>query len=391
MRHDYDAVVVGARVAGAPTAMLLARRGHHVLLIDRVKMPSDTMSTHAILRTGVLQLTRWEIIGRVVAGAPPIRNVTLGFGEERIQFGLKDDYGIEALYAPRRYNLDSALVDAAVDEGVEFEAGTRLVDLHRDEVGRVDGVIVAGPSGPVSISTRHVIGADGMNSRVANLVGAIPYASHPPLNAVNYAYFDEVESDGFWFQFTPGVNAGLVPTNDGATCVFVGRPTDLHGAFRSDPEGEFRKLLRFAGQDLADRVDGGTRLTGFRGTAGLPGSIRQPWGPGWALVGDSGYVKDPISAHGISDSLRDAELCARAVDTALRNPGEESVAMTLYQNTRRSLSLEIFEQSKALAEYRWSAEEASARMREISSAVRRECHALTGLPEWPGVLRARAS
>ncbi|MGH8914506.1 MAG: NAD(P)/FAD-dependent oxidoreductase, partial [Acidimicrobiia bacterium] len=104
-----------------------------------------------------------------------------------------------------------------------------------------------------------------------------------------------------------------------------------------------------------------------------------PWGQGWALVGDAGYTKDPISAHGISDALRDAELCARAVDRALCLPEERVEAMSEYQRARDRLSLPMFRQSEALARYQWDAEEASARMRVISDTVRAECEMLETL------------
>ena len=130
------------------------------------------------------------------------------------------------------------------------------------------------------------------------------------------------------------------------------------------------------------RVGSGSRVTGFRGTDGLPGFLRQPWGPGWALVGDAGYTKDPISAHGISDALRDAELCARAIDRALSMPGEAPEALGEYQTTRDRLSLEMFRESVALARYEWDAYEASVRMRRISDLVRAECEALESFGQW---------
>jgi 2-polyprenyl-6-methoxyphenol hydroxylase-like FAD-dependent oxidoreductase len=384
---EYDVVVVGARVAGASTAMLLARQGHRVLMVDRVTMPSDVVSTHAILRTGVLQLSRWGVLDRVVAaGTPPIRDITLGFGEERISFQVRSEHGVDTLYAPRRYLLDQILVEAAEEAGVEFADETRMVDLLRDDDGVVTGIVAKRRGAEVAITCRMVIGADGMWSRTASLVEATAYESHPATNAVNYAYFSGVDVPGFWFQFTPGVNAGIIPTNDAQSCVFVGRPNAQIGEFRADSDSEFLRLLTHAGTDLADRVSAGERVTNFRGTKGLPGFVRQPWGPGWALVGDAGYTKDPISAHGISDGLRDAELCARAVDRALREPDQSVEAMSEYQRTRDELSLPMFRESQALAQYRWDADEASARMRVISEAVRAECAVLEKLGEWSTVL-----
>jgi flavin-dependent dehydrogenase len=243
----------------------------------------------------------------------------------------------------------------------------------------VCGIVTSSHGREVPVSARFVIGADGVWSRTAELVGATAYESHSATNAVTYAYYDGVDIAGFWFQFTPGVNAGVIPTNEGLSCVFVGRRNDRIAEFRADSETEFHRLLDQAGADLADRVAGASRASQFRGTKGLPGFLRQPWGPGWALVGDAGYTKDPISAHGISDALRDAELCARAVDRALCLPEEWVEAMSEYQRTRNRLSLPMFRQSEALARYQWDAGEASARMRAISDAVRAECDLLDTL------------
>ncbi len=382
MSDYFDVIVVGARVAGASTAMLLAQQGHHVLVMDRAPMPSDTVSTHAMLRTGVLQLSRWGLLDRVIdSGAAPIREITLGFGRERISFEVRSSHGIDTLYAPRRVVLDRILLEAAQSSGAEFFGETRLTGVRRDEDGNICGVAAERSGEVLELDARMVIGADGVWSRVANLVQAPIQRGHRPTNAVHYAYYRDVRQRGFWFQFTPGVNAGIIPTNDDLCCVFVGRPSREVAAFRADPEAEFHRLLRMAGSDLAERVSAGSRVSQFRGTKGLPGQIRKPFGPTWALVGDAGYTKDPISAHGISDALRDAELCARAVDRAIRRPEEAVEAMSEYQQIRDELSSVMFGESEALAAYHWEADEASARMRLISQAVREECDALMSLPE----------
>jgi len=387
MTPDYDVIVVGARVAGASTAMLLARQGHRVLLVDRAPMPSDVVSTHAILRSGILQLTRWGVLDRVIeAGTPPIRDITLGFGDERIPFQVRPEHGVDTLYAPRRHILDGILVETAREAGAEFADRTRMVDVLRDEQGRVSGIVAKRGGEELILTSRVVIGADGVWSRTASLVGAIDYESHPATNAVTYAYYSGVDVTGFWFQFTPGVNAGIIPTNDDMCCVFTGRRNDRIADFQADYETEFQRLLSQAGADLADCVSAGTRVSNFRGTPGLPGFIRQPSGPGWALVGDAGYTKDPISAHGISDALRDAELCARAVNHAINQPDEAQEAMTGYQRKRDALSAPMFRESEALAQYQWDADEASRRMRTISESVRTECEALTALGEWSPAL-----
>lgn len=383
MSYDYDVIVVGGRVAGASTAMLLARRGHRVLVVERARMPSDTVSTHAILRTGVLQLSRWGVLERVIdAGTPPIRHVTLGFGEQRIPFEVRNEVGIDTFYAPRRHILDGILLGCAREAGTEVLDRTSMKDLLRDGSGRVLGILAGRGGSTQPITARYVIGADGHRSRVADLTGSAVRRSHPATNAVHYAYYDGVDAEGFWFQFTPDVNTGLIPTNDGQCLVFAGRPISLLHPFTKDPAGEFMRLLEESGADLAGRVRAGRRVGRFHGTSGLAGFLRQAWGPGWALVGDAGYTKDPISAHGISDALRDAELCARAVDRALREPEGERDAFDWYEALRDSMSTRLFEESESLALFEWSPEEASARMRVISDEVRAECETMVSLPAW---------
>jgi flavin-dependent dehydrogenase len=378
MTYDFDVIVVGARVAGAPTAMLLAGQGHRVLLVDRATMPSDTVSTHAITRSGVVQLSRWGLEGAVAEMTAPVREVVLGFDDERVRFDVRLEHGVDTFYAPRRHYLDGLLVDSAVEAGAEFVGGSRVTDLVWSG-GEVCGVVAEGDR----ISARMVIGADGVWSKVASLVGASDLHRHEPMNAVSYAYYTGIDFPGFWFQFTSGVNAGLINTSDGEVCVFAGRPADEFERFRLDPEAEFDHLLARAGADLYEIVGAGTRVSSFRGTPGLPGFIRRAWGPGWALVGDAGYTKDPISAHGISDAFRDAELCARAVHRSLIDPSNASEAMRAFQRERDRLSWTVLRQSESLAAYGWGGSEASRRMRAISELVKQESTALCSLPEWP--------
>lgn len=381
MKPDYDVIVVGARVAGASTALLLARWGHRVLLVDRAAMPSDTTSTHAILRTGVLQLARWGLLDRIrQAGTPPVRDFLLGFDSERVHVTMRDEFGVDALFAPRRPVLDGVLIAAAIEAGAEFADRTSMIDLHRGDDSAVEGIRVVRQRREVRVTSRVVVGADGIRSRVARRAGAGVYDAHAPTSAVRYAYYVDLESPGFWFQFTSGINAGMIRTNDGATCVFIAGPLGRFRARRGDPDTRFHDGLRAAGTDLAERVEAAERVSPFRVSRGIPGFFRRPWGPGWALVGDAGYCKDPISAHGISDALRDAELCGRAVDQALRDPRSATDAMWRYQRTRDELSRPLFAQSRALAAYGWDAGEASAAMRKISAAVRVECAHMASLP-----------
>lgn len=383
MRHDYDVVVIGARVAGASTAMLLARQGHRVLLLDRATMPRDTLSTHAILRSGVLQLTRWGVLDRILkAGTRAVRTITLGFGDDHTTLDVAHEFGIDALYAPRRILLDWQLIQAATDAGAAFADRTQMDDVLRDHGGRVKGVTVSHGGTMSAITAPVVIGADGAHSRLADLVDAHTIARHEATNSVHYAYYTGIDTSGFLFQFTPGASAGLITTND-AVLAFAGRRKEGAQPLGSDPDEGFCRLLGTANEDLGNQVAAGERISRFHGTRGVPGIIRQPFGPGWALVGDAACTMDPIAAYGISNALRDAELCARAVDASLRDPATTAQAMANYRRMRDRLSWPMFRQAQSLAAYQWSAAEASDHLRKISELVRQECAVLMSLPDWP--------
>src|SRR5436853_2587068 len=139
-KPHYDAVIVGARCAGAATAMLLARAGSNVLAIDRQAYGSDTMSTHALMRAGVLQLARWGLLPAVMAtGTPEIRATTFHYGCEQLCLSIKPEYGVEYLCAPRRTVLDRILVDAARSAGADVHHGVARSRLDIDPRGRVVG------------------------------------------------------------------------------------------------------------------------------------------------------------------------------------------------------------------------------------------------------------
>src|SRR5215207_5582909 len=188
-KGHYDVVVVGARCAGAATAMLLARAGHDVLLLDQAVLPSDTNSTHALARGGVVQLARWGLLEEVLdSGAPAIRSVAFhrydGEAAGTVRRTVKTRAGVDLLLAPRRHVLDAILARAAVHAGAELHDRTAVTGLVRDTEGRVCGVTIKGPDRvPRSVSTRLVIGADGVRTRMAHLMRAATLEEHPPSGA----------------------------------------------------------------------------------------------------------------------------------------------------------------------------------------------------------------
>jgi flavin-dependent dehydrogenase len=334
----YDAIVVGARCAGAPTAMLLARRGHRVLLVDRAAFPSDTLSTHYIHQSGVECLDRWGLLPRIVAaGAPAIREYTLDVGPFALRGTPPPIGGVGDAYSLRRNLLDGILVEAAAEAGAEVRERFPVDDLLTDGDGRVTGVRSRGVEERATI----VIGADGLNSRVAARVGAPVYDDMGTLTCAYYTYWSGAAMDGVELYVRPGAMIVAAPTNDGKVVTIVLWPSARFREIRTDIERHFHEALALA-PPLAERIRGATRAERFRGTGRLPNFFRRPHGDGWALVGDAGHHKDPILALGISDAFRDAELLAIAVDTGLSGRMPLPAALAEYERRRNALAAHGF-------------------------------------------------
>lgn len=343
MSKGYDAIVVGARCGGSPTAMLLARSGYRVLLVDRATFPSDTMSTHLVHAPGVTALKRWNLLDQLVAtGCPPITKYSYDFGPITVSGSPRPADGVPEAFCPRRIVLDDLLVRAAVAAGAELREAFTVDEILMDE-GEVTGIRGHAQGGAtVTERARVVIGADGRNSLVAKAVRPEQYNEVPTLQAGYYAYWSGLPTDGaeFYARGEERRGWGVFPTHDELTCVVVGWPRSQFEVNRKDYEGQYMNALELA-PEFAERVRGATRETRLTGTADLPGFFRKPYGPGWALVGDAGYHKDPITALGISDAFRDAEAVAAAVDDAFagRRPYDEAMAACRQARDDASLAL----------------------------------------------------
>jgi 2-polyprenyl-6-methoxyphenol hydroxylase-like FAD-dependent oxidoreductase len=333
MSKRYDVIVVGARCAGSPTAMLLARRGYRVLLVDRATFPSDTLSTHIVLPCGISSLARWGILERLAAtGCPPIHTISYDFGPLTIE-GTPGWDESPVAYCPRRTVLDKLLVDAAVEAGAELREGFLVEELATED-GRVVGV-EGRTRGGAAVRERAtvVVGADGWHSLVAESVRAERYRETPPLSAAYFAYWSDLPvGDRVEIHIRPYRGFGAAPTHDGLTMVIGGWPHAEFEANRHDVEGTFLRMLENV-PDFAARLRGARRVTRFAGAA-IPNYFRKPYGPGWALVGDAGYIRDSITAQGITDAFRDAERCAGAIDESLRGVRPFEEAMSDYQRDR---------------------------------------------------------
>jgi flavin-dependent dehydrogenase len=329
----YDVIVAGARCAGSPIAMLLARRGYDVLLVDRATFPSDTISTHLIHPPGLDALQRWDLLERVVAtGCPRIHTYAFDLGPFVIE-GAPGHAQSPVSYAPRRTVLDKLLIDAAAEAGAEVREGFTVDEIVIDD-GRVTGIhghAKAGP--PVTERARVVIGADGINSIVAKSTGAEQYNEKPRLEASYYSYWSGLPMNGRFEGYDRGNRAFAAwPTNDDLTLVIVGWPYAEFEANKPDVEGNYHQTFERT-PAFKERIRGARREDRFYGMA-VPNFFRKPFGPGWALVGDAGYNRDFITAQGISDAFRDAELCANAVHDSLSGTRSFDEAMSAYQTTR---------------------------------------------------------
>ncbi|MFI6677797.1 NAD(P)/FAD-dependent oxidoreductase [Kribbella sp. NPDC050470] len=388
----YDVVVVGARCAGAATGMLLGRMGYRVVMVDKARMPSDTLSTHGLLRGGVVQLSRWGLLDSVLAsGAPPVTKVRFELpGETKVR-RIKPRVGVDILVAPRRQILDSLLADAAVDSGAELRTGVTATGLLRARDGRVTGIVGRDRNGDrVELSARVVVGADGRRSRMAEFVQARTLEHYTSPCAVYFTYVTGLAPDTYEFHVAPDAFAGVFPTHNGEACVWLIRPTPLLDPIRtagSRRTAAFVRQLEQLVPSLGTRVRAGRITERLRGAADLPNYLRQSHGPGWALVGDAGYHRDPITGHGITDAFRDAELLATAIDQGLRDPSTERAAMSSYQANRTAMAREVLDLTRALTAFPAPERFVELQVR-LSDALEREADQLASFPGHQAVTSA---
>ena len=341
----YDVIVIGARCAGSPAAMLLARRGHRVLVVDKATFPSDTMSTHLVHPPGVAALERWGLLDRLIeTGCPPVERYSFDFGPVAVAGSPQPIDGIARAYGPRRTILDKLLVDAAAEAGAEVREAFTVEEILFED-GSVTGIRGHSKGGDSMIErAKVVIGADGKHSLLAKAVKPETYDERPSQLAMYYAYWSDLPVTGFETTIRAESRRGwaALPTHEGLTCMPFGWPVEEFKANRSDIEGNFFETMELS-PEFAERVHAAKRETRFIGSAELPGYFRKPYGPGWALVGDAGYHKNPITAMGINDAFRDAQLVAGALDDAFSDRRTFEDGMGDYQRTRDEVAKPVYE------------------------------------------------
>jgi flavin-dependent dehydrogenase len=354
----YDVIVIGARCAGAPTAMLLARKGYKVLLVDRAEFPSDIPHGHFIHSHGPRRLQRWGLLERVASiDCPPVTSLTWDLGDFPLVGKDLIVDGAALGYTPRRATLDQVLVDAAVEAGVELRQGFAVQDFLRDgeRISGIQGQDIHNHE-QISEQATLTVGADGRNSRLARAVRAPVYAATAALTCWYFSYWSGVPLDGLGLYVRGMRVIFTFPTNHGLTAVFVGWPAGELPELRRDPENQLLSVLDQI-HGLGELVRGGKREERMYGATDVPNFLRKPFGPGWALVGDAGCHKDPFMALGICDAFRDAELLADALDEGLSGQRGLQQAMAGYEAARNELCLPDYHQNIAAARFEPPADE----------------------------------
>jgi flavin-dependent dehydrogenase len=361
--------------------MLLARGAVRTTLIDGGHRDRHPPPTLALLRGGVLQLSRWGLLDEIVdAGTPAVKRTTLRYGDDTRLITVKPSHGVDALYAPHPDVLDPLLLQAAREAGAEV-----LDDLSVDDLltsnGRVMGVGGHTFDGTeVEVSARLVIGADGVRSTVARLAGASYSRAGDHVAAMTYGYWSNLATDGFEWVFRPNACSGFIPTNHDKVCVFASASRDRIGDGGVDV---IRDVVSEGAPALADRLRAAAAPDGTYFWSGHHGFIRRSRGPGWALVGDAGYFQDPVGVHGPTDALRDAELLARAVLDRHADDTSLDVALEEYEVTRDRLSIPRFDVVDRIASHEWDSEEMAALQLQLSSATANEVEVLAALDPDP--------
>ena len=347
-RPDFDVIVVGARCAGSPTAMLLARAGYKVLVVDRSTFPSDTISTHVVHPLGVAALKRWGVLDRLVAsGCPPIDTYAFDFGPFTIT-GTPGTADTPVAYCPRRTVLDKLLVDAAADAGAEMREGFLVDEVLRDGIASSASAAIRRTARASRSRARVVIGADGRNSVVAKAVQPAEYHREATAALRLLLVLEQLADARSLRDLHPRApRLCRRRDDDGLTMIVGGWPYAEFEANKRDLETHYDRLFDLA-PDFAARVRGAKRVDRVYGAV-TPNSFRKPFGLGWALVGDAGYIKDPITAQGITDAFRDAELVTSALDASLSGAQPYDAAMASYQRTRDAQSLPMYEMTCQLA------------------------------------------
>ena len=349
--RDYDAIVVGARIAGSTVAALLGDAGYHVLLVDKATFPSTTSSTHYFRGTGLVDvLARLKLLDGVLAlGCPPLAYQYL-YNEETERSTVSPIPSPGAVgfdLSVRREPLDSLLVQRAMlSPTVDLMEQVRVTALLWEHE-QVAGVRLLTPEGAYDLRTRIVIGADGRHSFVARAVNAPMEESAPPIRAAYYRYVsgftgpDGISPDGIELSLLGDELAYVFPCDAGLTCLALSINLTDFAWMRTKPEERFgERLVQHRG--IADRFLASQPVGPFLGCGPEANYVRVPAGRGWALVGDAGMHQDPWNGLGMDMASTHASFLAEALCQWFDGRLSQSEALASYHQRRNEHALEDY-------------------------------------------------
>jgi flavin-dependent dehydrogenase len=350
---DVDVLIVGARVAGSVLATLLGEAGLRVLVVDRAAFPSTTLSTHFFRGSGCgAVLERLGLLEQVLALGPPQlvcqhEYDTLSGTTEVVPPEYPGELGFNL--SVRREPLDALLVERARSVAkVTVSERTNLLDLVWGD-GRFTGARLSGPRGLIDVGARVVVGADGYASKVTSLVGAADQERADPSRVTYYRYVRGMlgprgEPDGPEFSLGDDEMLYAFPSDADMTCVAVSLPLSAYAAMRPHPDAGFRASVA-SHPRVARRFAEATEVGRLSGCGPRPSVVRQPWGPGWALVGDASIHQDPWTGLGMDNASMHATFLADALVAWLDGREGESEALSRYHERRDAHALDGFHET----------------------------------------------
>jgi flavin-dependent dehydrogenase len=337
--ETVDVVIVGARCAGSAAAVPLARAGHRVVVLDKARFPSDTMSTHVLVPNGVQELALMGALPGILALNPARSHyLTLQDGDVEIRERFRRFGGIDYAICVPRDQQDAVLVQAARAAGAEVRERTNVDDVLRED-GRVVGVRCRDRSGEYEIRAALVVGADGRRSRIASAVGAwTPYRASRNGRGFLFRYLDDplgaAAPDALQIFRADGDQVLVLPSCPvGRTLVVNMTDAETVPAYRADVEGEWARMTD-RNPALKERIGGATNVGALRSTTDLAAYYRRSSGAGWALAGDAGHFKDPVTGNGMRDALKFGRLLGEAAVASLHDPVELDAALLAWEAAR---------------------------------------------------------
>ncbi|OBA77595.1 hypothetical protein A5642_05475 [Mycolicibacterium mucogenicum] len=334
LAQGFDVVIVGARCAGSPLATMLARQGVNVAVLERATFPRDTLSTHIFEADGLAFLDRLGVTDQLHATGAPFMMRSNSRAED-FRFNVEwpqraGDVGGSA--SVRRTLLDPILVGAAEQAGAEVRMAADVTGLVQDD-GRVTGVRVRTRGREDELRARLVVGADGRNSTVANLVAARKYNVVPNQRFAYWAFFEganmPAEPTNVFHRWADKFVISAAADNGLYQVIVIPELSELP-RFRANLERSFMEHA-LSCEPVAEALEGAQRVGKLFGMVHYNGFFRDPCGPGWMLVGDAGHFKDPAPGRGIGDEFAQVDAAVPKIMAGLGGSLEvQDAALTMW-------------------------------------------------------------